>query len=67
MHDREDRKNSERAFSSYTPTNTASDKENTTMLLEAYLAYALIPLFFILVGILVYLTLRASKRPTSKP
>ncbi|GHO84991.1 hypothetical protein [Dictyobacter formicarum] len=33
------------------------------MLIEAYLAYSLIPLFYILLGILVYLVLKYSHAP----
>lgn len=33
------------------------------MLLEAYLAYSLIPLFYILLGILIYLVLKYSHAP----
>lgn len=33
------------------------------MLLEAYLAYSLVPLFFIILGFLVYLVIRYSPAP----
>ncbi|GCE06700.1 hypothetical protein [Dictyobacter aurantiacus] len=33
------------------------------MLLEAYLAYSLVPLFFIILGFLVYLVMRYSHTP----
>ncbi|GCE20720.1 hypothetical protein [Dictyobacter kobayashii] len=36
------------------------------MILEAYLAYSLIPLFYILLGILIYLVLRSSRKPEEK-
>ncbi|GLV60005.1 hypothetical protein KDH_68280 [Dictyobacter sp. S3.2.2.5] len=36
------------------------------MLLEAYLAYSLIPLFFIVLGFLVYLVMRYSHTPEAE-